>query len=204
LSTRADDRITSVIGQIYEFPMLGHLEINGPWSSMTNIRAPSLQSLALLDRYSNRATLKQWDYIGRLRETLLHPKKLDIDACLDEIDLRGLLSEVWQDLEELRIVYEEPGLTLRNLLTQGFLGIKRCPAVCPKLRSLTVISVVKGNSKRVQESRLRSEGRLKKIADARVDAGVLESVRYGWCQYSGSRERPIRNEMIEWSQILDR
>jgi len=44
----------------------------------------------------------------------------------------------------------------------------------------------------MQETRLRSEERLKKIANARMGAGgVLERVRYGWSQYGGSREHPI-------------
>jgi F-box-like len=199
-----NNRTSSGLGQTYEFPMLQHLEINGLWNSMADIRAPSLQSLVLLDRLGTKGMLKRRDDIGRLKKTPLRPKKLNIDVRLDEADLRSLLSEVCEDLEELQIVYVEPDLTLRNPLTQGFLGMKRCPAICPMLRRLTVTSTTNGNSKRVQESRLRSEERLKKVADARMGGGVLEHVTYGWCQYAGSREHPIRKETVEWSQILVR
>jgi hypothetical protein len=171
---------------------------------LADIRAPSLQSLVLLDRIETRHRLKQSDDIDRLRQTLLRPKKLNIDVRLDEADLRSFLGHIGEDLEELRIIYVEPGLTLRNPLTQGFLGMKTCPLVCTMLRCLTVISTIKGNSKRAQDTRLKSEARLKKIADARMGTGVLERVKYGWCQYAGNRKHPIRDETMEWSQILVR
>ena len=200
-STRTLNRISPGLGRTYEFPVLQNLEIDGSWNSLANIKAPSLQSLVLLDRIGGRDMLKQFDDIGCLKKTLLRPKKLDIDVRLSEPDLRSLLGAIGEDLEDLHIIYVDPGLTLRNPLTQGFLGMKTCPPVCPMLRRLTVISTIQGNSKRMQETRLRSEERLKKIANARMGGGILERVRYGWWQYGGSREHPIYDETIEWSQI---
>ena len=192
------------LGRTYEFPVLQNLEINGSWNSLADIRAPSLQNLVLLDRINGRDILKRYDNIGRLKKILLRPKKLDIDVRLSEAVLRSLLSTIGEDLEDLHIIYVEPGLTLQSPLVQGFFGMKTCPPVCTMLRRLTVISTIKRNSKRTPGTRLRAEERLKKIADARVGGGILERVRYGWCQYGGSREHPIRDETMEWSQISAR
>jgi hypothetical protein len=100
-----------------------------------------------------------------------------MDMVVGEENLRIILKEKWNDIEILRIVYLRDNQNYHNLLHNALIGTEKRLPVCPNLQQFSVIAPVPFSKKSI----VQSEGRLRKLVDARSQ-NALKHARYGWYQ----------------------
>lgn len=171
-----------------EFPNLTHLTVHDWWGAINGIQATNLETLRLCQFGAHHPMIK------RTRGTTLRPKRLELEMTMPQREGRRSIQNIFQDVEDLQIVYIGSNRSLTSDLANPLAGIGRKQPLCPRLRRLAVLSRVSS----VKRQKM-SEKQLRDVTNALTRKGVLKEVSYGW--YEGVW-RDIREAHIVWTHLL--
>lgn len=185
----------------FQLPQLIHLVLSGSWNPVTQMDAPRLRRMTLLNGY-----YRQSDHLRLINCLKMRPRSLEMDVTKENEDFQFIFSNTWDELERLQVTYISDGYGFQDLLGTALTGTKKRRPVCPNLWHVVIIAPSLSERDRAQ-----TRARLQRIVEARRGTGKLQCARVGWypalegnldSYLSLSSEELVNDAEINWENVL--
>jgi len=182
-------------------PQLTHLVLSGSWNPVTQMDAPRLRKITLLNGY-----YRQSDHLRLIPCLGMHPRSLEMDVTRENEDFQFLFSNTWDELERLQVTYISDGYRFQDFLSTTLTGTKKRRPVCPRLWHLVIVGPSLSERDKAQ-----TRATLRRIVEGRRGTGKLRCARVGWYPapesnldpyLSLSSEDLVNDAEIAWENVL--